>query len=130
MKQVESPPHWNQQATSCSSPECLLYQIQVQQLTLVVATDRSRLLLKKDAVYYWENTKYLTGCSIRVNFVKKTSIPNPVESLGYIKCYSLSSSRPIKSPSNFMQLSKDLQLFEKTWNHTGNQKKRLHFSWW
>ena len=27
-------------------------------------------------------------------------MPNSVKSLGYIKCYSLSSSRPVKSPSN------------------------------
>ena len=30
--------------------------------------------------------------------MKKTRMPNPVESLGYIKCYSLSSLRYIKSP--------------------------------
>ena len=34
-------------------------------------------------------TKYY--CDI---FVKKTSMPNPIKSLGYIKCYSLSSPRP------------------------------------
>ena len=44
--------------------------------------------------------KYLTWNSIRLKFVKKTSMSNPVKSLGYIKCYSLSSPRPIKSPSN------------------------------
>ena len=33
-------------------------------------------------------TKYY--CDI---FVKKTSMPNPIKSLGYIKCYSLSSPR-------------------------------------
>ena len=27
-------------------------------------------------------------------------MPNPVKSLGYIKCYSSSSPRPVKSPSN------------------------------
>ena len=32
--------------------------------------------------------------------MKKTSISNPVKSLGYIKCYSSSSPRPVKSPSN------------------------------
>ena len=46
------------------------------------------------------NTKYLTINSIRLKFVKKTSMPNPVKSLGYIKCYSSSSPRPVKSPSN------------------------------
>ena len=45
-------------------------------------------------------TKYLTWNSIRLKFVKKTSMPNPVKSLGYIKCYSLSDPRSAKSPSN------------------------------
>ena len=39
--------------------------------------------------------------SIRPKFVKKTSLPNSVKSLGYIKCYSLSSPRwPVITPSN------------------------------
>ena len=37
--------------------------------------------------------------SIRLTFVKKTSMLNPVKSLGYTKYYSLSSTRPVKSPS-------------------------------
>ena len=44
--------------------------------------------------------KYLTRSSIGLKFVKKTSMSKTVESLEYIKCYSSSSSRPIKSPSN------------------------------
>ena len=32
--------------------------------------------------------------------MKKTSMANPVESLGYIKCYSSSRCRHIKSTSN------------------------------
>ena len=44
--------------------------------------------------------KYLTWNSIRLKIVKKISMPNPVKSLSYIKCYSLSSPRPVKSPSN------------------------------
>ena len=43
-------------------------------------------------------TKYLTWNSIRLKFVKKTSMPNPAKSLGYIKCHSSSSPRPVKSP--------------------------------
>ena len=35
--------------------------------------------------------KYLTWNSIRLKFVKKTSMPNPAKSLGYIKCHSSSS---------------------------------------
>ena len=34
--------------------------------------------------------------------MKKTSMPNPVKNLGYIKCYSLSNPRTVKSPSNSM----------------------------
>ena len=44
--------------------------------------------------------KYVNWSSIMLKFVKKTSMQNPVKSLGYIKCYSLSSPRPVKSPSN------------------------------
>ena len=44
-----------------------------------------RLLLRKKI-----KAKYLSWNSIRLNFVKKTSIPNPVKS----------SPRPAKSPSN------------------------------
>ena len=44
--------------------------------------------------------KYLTWNSIRLQYVKKTSMPNSVKSLGYIKCCSLSSLRPVKTPSN------------------------------
>ena len=54
-------------------------------------------------VYYWEKrnmAKYLTWNFIRLTFVKKTCVPNPVKSLGYIKCYFSSSPRPVKSPSN------------------------------
>ena len=37
-------------------------------------------------------SKYLTWNSIRLKFAKKTSIPNYVQRLGYIKCYSSSTS--------------------------------------
>ena len=47
--------------------------------------------------------KYLTWNSIRRKFEKKTSMTNPVKSLGCIKCYSSSSPRPVKSPSNSMR---------------------------
>ena len=45
--------------------------------------------------------KYLTWNSIRLKFVKKTSMPNPVKSLEYIKCYILISPRPVKGNPNF-----------------------------
>ena len=44
--------------------------------------------------------KYLTWNYIRLMFVKKNDMPIPVKSLEYIKCYSSSSHRPVKSPSN------------------------------
>ena len=44
--------------------------------------------------------KYMTSNSLRLRFVKKTSMSNLVKSLSYIKCYSSSTSRPAKSPSN------------------------------
>ena len=47
-----------------------------------------------------DKARYLNWSSIRLKFVKKTSMSNPVKSLGYIKCYSLSSPRPVKSHSN------------------------------
>ena len=40
---------------------------------------------------------YLTSNSIRLKFVKKTSTPNRVKNIVYIKCCSLSSPRSIKS---------------------------------
>ena len=56
-----------------------------------------------EAVYYWGKKKkgQISDLnSIRLSFVKKTSMPNPVKSLRYIKCYSSSTPRPVKSPSN------------------------------
>ena len=44
--------------------------------------------------------KYLTWNSVEPMLVKKISMPNSVESLGYIKCYSSSSLIPVESPSN------------------------------
>ena len=48
-------------------------------------------------------TKYLAWNSIKFEFVKKNSMPHTAESLGFIKCHSLSSPRPIKSNSNFIR---------------------------
>ena len=59
-------------------------------------TTRSYLLLRKENI----KAKYLTWNSIQPKFVKKTCMPNHVNSLGYIKCYSLSSPRPAKSPGS------------------------------
>ena len=47
----------------------------------------------------------MTCNSIKLKSVKKTSTPNPVESHGYIKSYSSSGPRPIKSPSDSIRYS-------------------------
>ena len=55
---------------------------------------------------FWSGTtqghraKFLTWNSIRLKFAKKASIPNPIKSLGYIKCQSSSGPRPVKSLFN------------------------------
>ena len=54
-------------------------------------TNWSCLLLRKEE---------MRPNSIGLKFVKKASMSNPVKSLEYIKCYSLSSPRIVKSPSN------------------------------
>ena len=33
---------------------------------------------------------------LRLKFVKRISMPDPVENLGYIKCHNLSNVRPVK----------------------------------
>ena len=48
----------------------------------------------------WNKAKYSTWYSIRFQLVKKTSMPNPVQSLRYIKFHGLSSLRLIKRPRN------------------------------
>ena len=47
-----------------------------------------------------KKARYLTWNFIRLKFVKKTRMPNPGKSLEYVKCYSSSSPRPVKSPSS------------------------------
>ena len=44
--------------------------------------------------------KYLARNSIRLNFAKTTSMLNPVKSIRCIKCYSWSSPKSFKIPSN------------------------------
>ena len=67
--------------------------------------------------------------SIRFKFMNKTRMPNPFKSLGYIKCYSRSSSRPVKTPSNSVRYN-----CQKTccWSRRPKTileiRKRLHFS--
>ena len=85
--------------------------------------------------------------------MKKTSMPNAVKSLGYIKCYSSSSPRPIKIPQQFyhIQLYKEpktileirkkghislgdqrsyyLQVFQRFTNHRKKIKRAVVFSY-
>ena len=53
-------------------------------------TTLTRLLLRKD-----ENAQNPTRNVIKLEFVKKANLPNPVETRGYVKCHSSSSLRPI-----------------------------------
>ena len=46
IKQVEFFQHWNQQVTTCPSPQFLKDQIQVQQQSLVNAIDEMMLWVK------------------------------------------------------------------------------------
>ena len=62
-------------------------------------TTQSWLLLRKE--------------EIRPNiWPEMTSMPNSVESLGYIKCYSLSIPRPVKTPSNSIILKSSASMYE------------------
>ena len=61
-------------------------------------TTRGSLLLRKE-----ERRRNIWPEIIRFKLVKKTSTRNPFKGLGYIKCYSSSSQRPVKSPSNFIR---------------------------
>ena len=62
-----------------------------------------------EVAYYWE--------------MKKISIPNPVKSLGYFKCYNSSSPRTVKSPINSIWYN-CLKIC------SSENKKRPHFSRW
>ena len=57
---------------------------------------RSCLLLRKDEIraIIWPQIK------LDLNLCEKTSLPNSVKSLGYIKCYSSNSHRNFKRRSN------------------------------
>ena len=76
--------------------------------------------------------KYLTWNSIwRLKFVKKTSMPNPVKSLGYIKHYSSSSPRPDKSPRNSIKYNwQKICSWSRRPKTYWKSEKRSHFSRW
>ena len=84
--------------------------------------------------YYWERgkkAKYLYWNSTRLMFVKKTRMPKPVKSLGYIKCHSSSSSRSLKalailSDTTVRRSAVDWEDLKPSWK----SEKRWHFSMW
>ena len=91
-------------------------------------TTQSCLSLRKDKT--WPNI-YLTWNSIKLKFVKKTSMPNSIESLGYIKCYSSSSPRPVKSPSNSIRCNcKKISSWSRKPKNIWKLEKRPHFFRW
>ena len=97
-----------------------LWRLPIQTHSKTSITDKRR-----------NKVKYLTWNSIRFKFVRKTSIPNHVESLGYIKCYSSSSPRPVKaqtitSDTTFKRSAVDLEDLKPYWK----LEKRPHFSRW
>ena len=73
----------------------------------------------------------MTWNSIRLNFLKKTSMLNPVKSLRFIKYHSSGSPRPVKSSSNSIRCS-----CHKIWSWSRRPKtileirKRPHFCRW
>ena len=62
--------------------------------------------------------------SIRLMFVKKTSMPNHLESFGNINCYSSSSPRLIKSLSNSIRHI----CFKDFTNHRKETNRAVHLS--
>ena len=70
--------------------------------------------------------KYLTWNSIWLKFVKKTSMPNTVKSIGYIKCYSSSNHNPSNSIRHNCWSAVDREDLKPYWK----SEKRSHFSRW
>ena len=90
-------------------------------------TTWSHLLLRTEEI----KTKYLTWNSIRHKFVKKTSMPNPVKNLGYIKWYSLSSPSSVKRPNNSVRYnSQKICSWLRRPKTIQKSEKRPHFSRW
>ena len=76
--------------------------------------------------------KYLIWMSIRLKSVKKTSRPNPVKGLGYIKFYSSKSPGLVKMPGNFIRYNSQRIC---SWSRRPKtrleiRKKMSHFSGW
>ena len=54
-----------------------------------------RHVFKTSSRHVFKTNKCLLG-----SLWRRTSLPNPVETLGFINCYTSSRRRPVKSPSN------------------------------
>ena len=63
-------------------------------------------------------------------FVKKINMPNPVKSLGYIKCYSSSSPRSLKRPRNSDVTVRRSAVDREDLKPYGKSEKRPHYSRW
>ena len=86
------------------------------------------------AMDYWEKkkkAKYLTWNSIRLKFVKKTSMPKSAKNLVYITWCRSRSPRPVKSPSNSIRYNRQKIC---SWSRRPKAileiKKRPHFYRW
>ena len=75
--------------------------------------------------------KDLTSNSVRLKFVKKANMPNSIEYLGYIKYYSSSSPRSVKSPSNSVRYNcKKICGWLRRPKTILEIRKKTHFSRW
>ena len=75
--------------------------------------------------------KYLTWNSIRLKFAETTCMLNPVKSLRYIKSYSSSSPRSVKSPRNYIRYNcKNICSLLRRPIPILKIRKRPHFSRW
>ena len=75
--------------------------------------------------------KCLIWNSIRLKFLKKTHMLNPIKNFEYIKCYSSSSLAPVKSPSNSIRyICQKICSWLRRPKTILEFRKRSHFSMW
>ena len=87
---------------------------------------RKRPITKKR----WKQAIHLTWKSIRLKSTKKTNMSNPIENLGHMKCDSLINLDLLKILATLSDTTIPTSAIDqKTWNHTGNQKKDLISRW-
>ena len=78
-------------------------------------TTRGSLILRNDE----KRLQYLARNSLRLKFLKNTSMSNPVESFIYSATAPVAQDLWQCNQFYKIQLSEDLQLIKKTWKHTG-----------